>query len=88
MKAINLDITVRIYNDFLWAENIAEIIKDYDFVIDGTDNFPTKYLVNDACIFLGIPFSHAGIPRFNGQTMIIFPGWPACCRSSFRKQPP
>ena len=88
MKAINPDITVRTYYDFLCAENIAEIIKDYDFVIDGTDNFPTKFLVNDACIFLGIPFSHGGILRFNGQVMTVLPGRTACYRCSFRKPPP
>ena len=88
MKAINPDISVRTYSEFLCAENITEIIKDYDFVIDGTDNFPTKFLVNDACIFLGVPFSHGGILRFNGQTMTVIPGQTACYRCCFRKPPP
>ncbi|KPK37032.1 MAG: adenylyltransferase [Nitrospira bacterium SG8_35_1] len=88
MQAINPDISVTIYRDFLCADNIAEIIKGYDFVIDGTDNFPTKFLVNDACIFLGIPFSHGGILRFNGQTMTVIPGQTACYRCSFRNPPP
>jgi len=88
MRLINPDITVMTYRDYLCAENITKIIEGYDFVIDGTDNFPTKFLVNDACIFLGIPFSHGGILRFNGQTTTIIPGQTACYRCSFRKPPP
>jgi adenylyltransferase/sulfurtransferase len=88
MKAINPDISVRTYREFLCADNITEIIRGYDFVIDGTDNFPTKFLVNDACIFLGVPFSHGGILRFNGQTMTVIPGQTACYRCSFRSPPP
>ena len=88
MKAINPDITVKTYRECLRAENIRGIIKDYDFIIDGTDNFPTKFLVNDACVFLGIPFSHGGILRFNGQTMTVIPDRTACYRCSFRNPPP
>jgi adenylyltransferase/sulfurtransferase len=88
MKAINPDITVRTYKDYLCADNITKIIEGYDFIIDGTDNFPTKFLVNDACVFLGIPFSHGGILRFNGQTMTVIPGQTACYRCSFRTPPP
>ena len=88
MLAINPDITVKTYKDFLCADNISSIIEGYDFVIDGTDNFPTKFLVNDACVFRGIPFSHGGILRFNGQTMTVVPGESACYRCSFREPPP
>jgi molybdopterin-synthase adenylyltransferase len=88
MQAINPDITVRTYKEYLCAANIEKIMAGYDFVIDGTDNFPTKFLVNDACIFLGIPFSHGGILRFNGQTMTVIPGRTACYRCCFRKPPP
>lgn len=88
MLAINPDITVKTYRDFLCADNINSIIDGYDFVLDGTDNFPTKFLVNDACVFKGIPFSHGGILRFNGQTMTVIPGKTACYRCSFRKPPP
>ena len=88
MAAINPDITIRTYRDFLCADNISSIIEGYDFVIDGTDNFPTKFLVNDACVFMGIPFSHGGILRFNGQTMTVVPGESACYRCSFRQPPP
>jgi len=88
MSAINPDITVKTYKDFLCADNISSIIEGYDFIIDGTDNFPTKFLVNDACVFMGIPFSHGGILRFNGQTMTVVPGESACYRCSFRQPPP
>ena len=88
MRAINPDIMVKTYQDFLCADNIFSIIDGYDFVLDGTDNFPTKFLVNDACVFKGIPFSHGGILRFNGQTMTVIPGITACYRCSFRKPPP
>jgi molybdopterin/thiamine biosynthesis adenylyltransferase len=88
MTAINPDITVRTYREYLCAANIRGIFADYDFIIDGTDNFPTKFLVNDACIFLGIPFSHGGILRFHGQTMTVVPGQSACYRCCFRKPPP
>ena len=88
MQAINPDVTVRTYREYLCAANITGIFAGYDFVIDGTDNFPTKFLVNDACIFLGLPFSHGGILRFNGQTMTVIPGQTACYRCTFRHPPP
>ena len=88
MRAINPDIMVRTYRVNLCAANILEIIKEYDFVIDGSDNFPAKFLVNDACIFANIPFSHGGILRFEGQTMTILPGRSACYRCAFPKPPP
>jgi adenylyltransferase/sulfurtransferase len=88
MLAINPDIKINTYRDFLCADNINDIIDGYDFVIDGTDNFPTTFLVNDACVFQGIPFSHGGILRFNGQTLTVVPGETACYRCSFREPPP
>ncbi len=88
MRAINPDIEVNSYKLYLNASNIKEIISDYDFVLDGTDNFATKFLVNDACVMAGIPFSHGGILRFDGQTMTVLPGRSACYRCSFRQPPP
>lgn len=69
------------------ADNIAQIIKDYDFIIDGTDNFAAKFLINDACVFAAKPFSHGGILRFSGQTMTYTPG-SACYRCIFAGPPP
>ncbi len=88
MQAINPEVRVRTYRKFLAAGNIREIIRDYDFVIDGADNFPTKFLVNDACVMENIPFSHGGILRFDGQTMTVIPGRSACYRCTFRTPPP
>ncbi len=88
MRAINPDIDVRPYKLYLDASNVEEIIREYDFIIDGSDNFSTKFLVNDACVMAGIPFSHGGILRFDGQTMTVLPGKSACYRCSFRQPPP
>jgi len=88
MLAINPGVSVRIYQDYLNAGNIREIIRDYDFVVDGTDNFPTKFLVNDACVMEKIPFSHGGILRFDGQTTTVVPDKSACYRCIFREPPP
>ena len=65
MKAINPDVTVKTYHTFVTSENILDLVKEYDFIIDGTDNFPAKFLINDACVMAKKPFSHAGIIRFN-----------------------
>jgi molybdopterin/thiamine biosynthesis adenylyltransferase len=88
MRAINPDITIQTYQTRLSAENISDIIHQYDFVIDGTDNFPAKFLVNDACYFNKIPFSHAGILRFNGQLITVLPGETTCYRCIFNSPPP
>ncbi|MEJ2691362.1 MAG: HesA/MoeB/ThiF family protein, partial [Deltaproteobacteria bacterium] len=88
MLAINPDLDVVTYQVNLVAGNIREIIREFDFVIDGTDNFPTKFLVNDACVMEGVAFSHGGILRFDGQTMTIVPGKSTCYRCVFRTPPP
>lgn len=88
MLAVNPDITVKTYQARVTAENISEIIRQYDFVIDGTDNFPSKFLINDACYFEKVPFSHAGILRFYGQLMTILAGESTCYRCIFRSPPP
>jgi len=88
MRAINPDVNVVTYHDRLTAANALEILADYDFVIDGTDNFPSKFLVADACHFSGTPYSHAGILRFDGQIMSVLPGESACYRCVFDAPPP
>lgn len=87
MRAINPDVTVKTYNERVMANNIRQIIGGYDFVIDGTDNFPAKFLINDACYFEKIPFSHAGVLRFFGQLMTVLPGT-MCYRCVFGGPPP
>ena len=87
-EAINPDITVHTHQALLGADNALDILKDYDFVIDGTDNFPAKFLVADACHFAGKPYSHAGILRFQGQAVTVLPGESACYRCLFHTPPP
>ena len=88
MEAINPDVTVKTYQTFVDSENIMDLIKDYDFIIDGTDNFPAKFLINDACVMAKKPFSHAGIIRFKGQLMTYVPGQGPCYRCIFKDPPP
>lgn len=88
MQAINPDVTVNTYRTFVDSSNIMDLIKDYDFVIDGTDNFPAKFLINDACVMAQKPFSHAGIIRFKGQLMTYVPGEGPCYRCVFKNPPP
>ena len=87
IEAINPDVTVNTYQELFMAHNALDILKDYDFVIDGTDNFSAKFLINDACVMAEKPFSHAGILRFDGQTMTVVPG-SATYRCVFRDPPP
>ena len=88
MEAINPDVTVKTYRTFVDSSNIMDLIKDYDFIIDGTDKFPAKYLINDACVMAEKPFSHAGIIRFKGQLMTYVPGEGPCYRCVFKNPPP
>ncbi|WP_099467702.1 HesA/MoeB/ThiF family protein [Konateibacter massiliensis] len=88
MLAINPDITVNTYRTFVSSENILELIAEYDFIIDGTDNFPAKFLINDACVMAKKAFSHAGIIRFQGQLMTYVPGEGPCYRCVFKNPPP
>ncbi|OGV63117.1 MAG: adenylyltransferase [Lentisphaerae bacterium RIFOXYC12_FULL_60_16] len=88
MRAINPDVRVITRRERLTAANAQAVLKDYDFVIDGTDNFPSKFLVADACHFAHKPYSHAGILRFDGQTITVVPGETACYRCIFQAPPP
>jgi adenylyltransferase/sulfurtransferase len=88
MNAINPDIIVHTHQELMCAENARSIIRPYDFVIDGTDNFPTKFLINDACYFEKTAFSHAGILRFDGQLITVIPDSSACYRCIFPSPPP
>ncbi len=88
IRAMNPDVAVKTYHEWAKADNIRQIIREYDFVLDGTDNFPAKFLINDACYFEKIPFSHAGILRFNGQLITVLPGESTCYRCIFDAPPP
>ncbi|MDR0575078.1 MAG: HesA/MoeB/ThiF family protein [Tannerella sp.] len=87
INRLNPEVEAITYQTFFTAENAFEIIKDYDFIIDGTDSFPAKFLINDACILGNKPFSHGGILRFDGQTLTHRPGT-ACYRCAFHSPPP
>jgi adenylyltransferase/sulfurtransferase len=88
IEDLNPDIEVVPYTDRLNSENIIDIIKDYDVILDGSDNFPTRYLVNDACVMLGKPLSHGAIFRFDGQATTIIPGEGPCYRCLYEVPPP
>ncbi len=86
--ALNPDVRVVPFHDRLTAKNALDLVKDYDLIIDGTDNFPTKFLVNDTAILARKPLIHGGILRFTGQVMTILPGTSACYRCLFKAPPP
>lgn len=88
MEAINPEIEIKTYETFITAGNILDIIADYDFIIDGTDNFSAKFLINDACVIARKPFSHAGIIRFQGQLLTYVPEEGPCYRCVFETPPP
>jgi molybdopterin/thiamine biosynthesis adenylyltransferase/rhodanese-related sulfurtransferase/molybdopterin converting factor small subunit len=88
MKAINPHVEIVKHETALTSENALEILKDYDIVVDGTDNFPTRYLVNDACVLLGKPNVYGSIFRFEGQaTVFAYEGGP-CYRCLYPEPPP
>jgi molybdopterin-synthase adenylyltransferase len=88
IHSLNSDVTIITYRERITAASIESVISGYDFVIDATDNFPAKFLINDACVKNGIAFSHAGVLQFAGQTMTVIPRKSACYRCIFRTPPP
>jgi adenylyltransferase/sulfurtransferase len=84
--AINPDVKVETYEYYLSEDNAKDLIQPYDFIIDGTDNFAAKYLVNDACVMLDKAFTMGGISRYSGQLMTHVPGT-ACYRCLFPEPP-
>jgi adenylyltransferase/sulfurtransferase len=88
MQALNPNVEIVKHEVALSSENALDIIKDYDLVVDGTDNFPTRYLVNDACVLLGKPNVYGSIFRFEGQaTVFAYQGGP-CYRCLYPEPPP
>jgi molybdopterin/thiamine biosynthesis adenylyltransferase/rhodanese-related sulfurtransferase len=73
IEKLNPDVTVKTYDVRLTAENIMEIMSEYDIVVDGADNFPSRYLLNDASVKLGIPVVHGSIFRFEGMVSVFHP---------------
>lgn len=88
IERLNPGVRVVAHQEMASSHNIMDIIAGYDFVIDGTDNFPAKFLINDACVLGGKPFSHAGILGFRGQTITVVPHVGPCYRCLFLAPPP
>ncbi len=88
IRVLNPDVKLELIEEFISAKNIMHTIADYDFVIDGTDNFSSKFLINDACVLSQKPFVHGGILRFQGQLMSVIPSQTACYRCIFNEPPP
>ncbi len=88
LKALNPEVEIVTHGMRLDSSNILDVIKEYDIVVDGSDNFPTRYLVNDACVISKKPLVHAGIFRYDGQIMTILPGTGPCYRCLFPEPPP
>jgi adenylyltransferase/sulfurtransferase len=88
MAQINPHVEVDVYHQRLTKENIFDVIGKYDVVVDGVDNFPTRYLINDACVMTGKTLVEGGILRFMGLIMSIHGGETACYRCVFEEPPP
>lgn len=88
LKALNPDVTVKTYQVALKSDNIMEILKDYDMIIDGTDNFPTRYLTNDAASLQGKPNIYGSIFRFDGQVTVFKTPEGPCYRCLYPEPPP
>jgi molybdopterin/thiamine biosynthesis adenylyltransferase/rhodanese-related sulfurtransferase len=88
LHALNPDVNVIGYQERLSSENVMRLFADYDVIVDGCDNFPTRYLVNDACVMLGKPNVHGSIFQFEGQASVFYPGKGPCYRCLFPEPPP
>ncbi len=88
LHEINPDVRIECHESRLTSKNALQIIEPYDIVVDGTDNFPTRYLVNDACVLLGKPNVYGSIFRFEGQASVFHAAQGPCYRCLFREPPP
>ena len=87
-EALNPDVNIVAMKGKLTKDNILDIFKDYDIIVDGSDNFPTRYMVNDACVMLKKPLISGAILKFEGQVTTIIPGEGHCYRCLFEDPPP
>jgi adenylyltransferase/sulfurtransferase len=88
LQAINPEVQIDLYETRLTSANALDIFKAYDIIIDGTDNFPTRYLVNDACVLLKKPNVYGSIFRFDGQASVFYPPHGPCYRCLYPEPPP
>ena len=87
LQALNPEITIHTHHLYVTPDNIGALVSNYDFVLDCTDSFAAKLMINDACVRAGKPFSHAGIEGLQGQLMTYVPGRGPCCRCIFLEPP-
>ncbi len=88
LAALNPDVRVVGFQERLRADNVERILEGFDVVLDGGDNFPTRYLLNDACVLLGKPLVHGSVFRFEGQVTTVLPGQGPCYRCLYPQPPP
>ena len=88
LRALNPDVNVVKHNERLTAENALRIFEDYDVVVDGCDNFVTRYLTNDACVILGKPNVHGSVLLFEGHVTVFDPARGPCYRCQYPEPPP
>ena len=88
LNALNPDVRVMGFNERLSSENVMRIIKDFDVIVNGCDNFPTRYLINDACVMAKKPLVDGSIFQFEGQATVFYPGRGPCYRCVFPEPPP
>lgn len=88
LQALNPEIEIVEFPERLTSENALDALRGWDVVVDGSDNFPTRYLVNDACVMLGIPVAYGAIFQFDGQASVFAAGDGPCYRCLFRDPPP
>src|ERR671927_2030048 len=88
LQAINPEVRLDLYETRLTSANALALFEPYDIIIDGTDNFPTRYLVNDACVLLKKPNVYGSIYRFDGQASVFYPGRGPCYRCLYPEPPP
>lgn len=88
LRDINPEVRLDIWDDRFTAKNAMEIVRHYDIVVDGTDNFPTRYLVNDVCVLLNKPNVYGSIFRFDGQATVFHPAVGPCYRCLYPEPPP
>jgi adenylyltransferase/sulfurtransferase len=88
VREINPLVTVNVHEERLDSSNVMEIFANYDLIVDGTDNFATRYLVNDACVLLGKPYVWGSIYRFDGQASVFWSEYGPCYRCLYPEPPP
>ena len=88
LKALNPDLQLDLYQTVFSRENAVDLVKNYDFIIDCTDNIPSRHVINEACLKMNKPFVYGGVLAWAGQVFTIIPGKGPCFRCVFRETPP